>query len=205
MRLNLQRKPWRWLGFAWMQGSMISWVALQEDPSSVSTHGRPQGACQQRYDDTGQEVSIAALDDLAMGVSFKRFLGKWGHTEAVCGLHSMGHQAVGNVLSGLGQFNKQSRARRDESTKSRLGSQVRREKRTTRRRATIRFRRPKGGTVPCDGANLTLIPDPQASPPSSHTPAASIHHFVLRRSIPPSHSWLHSPSDTHDFSGPHDN
>lgn len=26
----------------------------------------------------------------------------------------------------------------------------------------------KGGTVPCDGASLTLILDPQASPPSSH-------------------------------------
>jgi hypothetical protein len=36
MRLELLEKPWRMLGFAWMQGSIISCVASQQDPSPVS-------------------------------------------------------------------------------------------------------------------------------------------------------------------------
>jgi hypothetical protein len=185
---------------------MISWVALQEDPSSVSQPmGVPRAHASSGMTTQGKRSASRRLTTWQW-VYHSRGFSESGATLKRCvGCTIWGRQAVGKVLSGLGQFNKQSRARRDESTNSRLGSQVRREKRTTRRRATIRFRRPKGGTVPCDGANLTLIPDPQASPPSSHTPAASIHHFVLRRSIPPSHSWPHSPSDTHDFSGPHDN
>lgn len=51
----------------------------------------------------------------------------------------------------------------------------------------------KGGTVPCDGASLTLILDPQASPPSSHPCHEHPPLLLLGAAFPPSHSWPHSP------------